>query len=90
MAPKRYFLFRRMWLARRALRDAVPGTRVTDVAMRCGFWEFGRFAAYYKSLFGETPSATLRSGYAVNDRDRKGRRPPAIPPQAEGRRPTAA
>jgi AraC-like DNA-binding protein len=89
MAPKRYFLFRRMWLARRALRDAVPGTRVTDVAMRCGFWEFGRFAAYYKSLFGETPSATLRSGYAVNDRDRKGRRPPAIPPQAEGRRPTA-
>jgi AraC-like DNA-binding protein len=61
MAPKKYFLFRRMWLARQALRDAAPGTSVTEVAIRYGFWEFGRFAVRYREIFGETPSATLRN-----------------------------
>jgi AraC-like DNA-binding protein len=61
MAPKRYFLLRRMWLARRALREACPGTSVTEIAMRYGFWEFGRFAVRYRKMFGETPSATLRN-----------------------------
>lgn len=61
MAPKRYFLLRRLWLARRALRDACPGTSVTQIAMRYGFWEFGRFAVRYREMFGETPSATLRN-----------------------------
>lgn len=36
-------------------------TSVADVAMRWGFIHQGRFAAYYKAEFGETPSATLRS-----------------------------
>lgn len=36
-------------------------TSVADVAIRWGFVHQGRFAAYYKAEFGETPSATLRS-----------------------------
>ena len=61
MGPKRYLLLRRMHLARRALREASPeATTVTDTATRFGFWQLGRFAVEYQSLFGESPSATLR------------------------------
>jgi AraC-like DNA-binding protein len=61
MGPKRYLLPRRMHLARRALRQAAPAApSVTDIATRFGFWQLGRFAVEYQSLFGESPSATLR------------------------------
>jgi AraC-like DNA-binding protein len=60
MGPKHYLVLRRMNLARWALRQSAPETAsVTEIATRFGFWQLGRFAVEYQSLFGESPSATL-------------------------------
>jgi AraC-like DNA-binding protein len=62
MGPKRYLLRRRMQLARQALARAEPArATVTGIATGFGFFDLGRFAVEYRSLFGEPPSATLRA-----------------------------
>ena len=60
MGPKHYLLLRRMHMVRRALRESPPtATTVTEIATRYGFWQFGRFAGEYRSIFGELPSTVL-------------------------------
>jgi transcriptional regulator GlxA family with amidase domain len=61
-SPKRYLTLRRLEAVHRALAQATPGqTTVTRVAADFGFFELGRFAGVYSSVFGERPSDTLRS-----------------------------
>jgi AraC-like DNA-binding protein len=60
LSPGRYLRLRRLNLARAALRQADPATTVAEIAHRFQFSELGRFAADYRAIFGETPSATLR------------------------------
>ena len=60
MSPQKYLRLRRMQRVRRALTLADPGSAtVTGLATANGFWELGRFAMTYRSLYGELPSATL-------------------------------
>jgi AraC-like DNA-binding protein len=60
MGPIQYLWLRRMNLARRALvRATSETTTVTAIATGCGFFELGRFAVEYRSLFGESPSVSL-------------------------------
>lgn len=57
MTPMHYLWLRRMNLARQELR--LRPTSVTAAAMNFGFWHLGRFAEEYRTLFGESPGATL-------------------------------
>ena len=58
--PVKYLRSLRLNGVRRALRQAIPGTTVQDIASHWGFWHLSQFAQDYKRLFGELPSATLR------------------------------
>ena len=60
LSPYQYLQRRRLNLAHRALLAADPETgTVTEIAMRFGFHELGRFAGVYRRFFGELPSRTL-------------------------------
>ncbi len=61
MSPNRYLRLRYLNMARAALRCADSKETVAELARRFGFWELGRFAGIYRTVFGETPSTTLRS-----------------------------
>jgi AraC-like DNA-binding protein len=61
MGPIRFLTLRRMHLVHRALLRADPSkSTVTRLVTDYGFWELGRFSVAYRTLFGETPSETLR------------------------------
>jgi len=60
LSPKQYELRERLLGARRALCDGPASITVTSVASQYGFFELGRFAGVYKSVFGESPSQTIR------------------------------
>jgi len=44
------------------LRAEQATDSVTEIALRWGFAHLGRFANYYKKMYGESPSETLRKG----------------------------
>jgi AraC family ethanolamine operon transcriptional activator len=60
MSPIRFLQLRRLHQVRRALRRDAAGS-VTEVALRHGFVNLGRFAAEYRQIFGESPSLTRRN-----------------------------
>jgi hypothetical protein len=60
-SPIRYLSLQRVHLAPQALlKPDATSTTVTWMATDQGFWERGVFCIAYCSLFGESPSATLR------------------------------
>src|SRR5262245_27787855 len=72
MGPVGYLRRRRLSAIQTALkrpdRATVP---IADIAFENGFSDPGRFAAYYRSLFGESPSQARRSVVAKNKHRRR-------------------
>jgi AraC family ethanolamine operon transcriptional activator len=63
VTPVRYLKLRRLNQVRRALRARESAAAsVTEIALRAGFYDLGRFAGEYRALFGELPSQTLADG----------------------------
>ncbi len=61
IGPIEYLRRKRLSVIHTVLARSDPvETNVSDVAMENGFFELGRFAHYYRKLFGENPSETLR------------------------------
>jgi AraC family ethanolamine operon transcriptional activator len=82
VTPGRYLRLRRLNGARRDLLAADRGlARVTDVAMRWGFWHLGRFAADYRQLFAERPFETLSRGSGASRPGRAEGSAGAAPPR---------
>ena len=67
LPPSTFF---RLWALSRANQRLAapldPSASVTSVALELGFGNVGRFADYYRQLFDETPSTTLRRGRATH------------------------
>ena len=60
-SPQEFLNKLRLNAIRRTLLRAEPATSITRVAFDHGIFHLGRFAAEYRSLFGEKPSDTLRA-----------------------------
>ncbi len=61
IGPGVYMRLRRLHRVRAVIIRAELGTvAIRDIARRFGFHDMGRFAAAYRTAFGETPSATMR------------------------------
>lgn len=67
IGPSRYLRALRLNRARTELKRG--GASVSEVAVRWGFAHFGRFAADYRAMFGESPSATRARGGGAGPAD---------------------
>jgi AraC family ethanolamine operon transcriptional activator len=71
MGPVGYLRRRRLSAIQTALKRTDRATMsIADIAFEYGFSDPGRFATYYRSLFGESPSQTRRSVVAEYENKR--------------------
>ncbi|MCP1768280.1 MULTISPECIES: helix-turn-helix domain-containing protein [Bradyrhizobium] len=72
VSPLQYFQMLRLARVRRALMSARSlSVIVAKTATRFGFRQLGRFSVEYRTVFGESPSETLR--HAVHGHERRRR-----------------
>ncbi|MEJ6655746.1 MAG: helix-turn-helix domain-containing protein [Pseudomonas sp.] len=61
ISPVAFLRYIRLHGARQDLLSTPHGkVLISEIAARWGFWHTGMFAIYYKALFGESPSVTVR------------------------------
>lgn len=61
--PMEYHRLARLDAAHRELSRASSEATVTAIAAKCGFLNPGRFSAFYKKIYGVSPSYTLKEGH---------------------------
>jgi AraC-like DNA-binding protein len=69
LCPQEWFRVERLNRVRQDLLHGLNSDSITRTAVRWGFFHLGRFAYYYRQLFGEGPRETLRSRRAVTAPD---------------------
>ncbi|PHR59932.1 MAG: transcriptional regulator [Robiginitomaculum sp.] len=63
ISPMKYLREVRMDFVQKDLLDPSLSKTVTEIAMRWGFIQLGRFSVEYKKKFGQSPSETMRSKF---------------------------
>lgn len=58
--PVTFLRYVRLHGVRKDLLQGGPNMSVSNAACKWGFWHMGMFSSYYKALFGESPSSTLK------------------------------
>ncbi|MCY1212064.1 Helix-turn-helix domain protein [compost metagenome] len=59
--PVTFLRYLRLNGARKDILSSSDHLTISEIAARWGFWHMGMFSSYYKQLFGEPPSTTLKS-----------------------------
>lgn len=65
-SPMKFVKKVRLQQAHEMLQNAEAGRTVTNIALTCGFNDFGRFSRDYKNTFGLLPSQTLKMKRIIN------------------------
>ncbi|MGO3890814.1 MAG: AraC family transcriptional regulator [Paenalcaligenes sp.] len=60
ISPVQYIRESRLEAVHKELLRAPPTAKITDIATTCGFTHLGRFSAWYKDHFNESPLDTLK------------------------------
>ena len=69
IGPIAFLRYRRLCAVHKALRsDVPPNETIADLALQFGFLNVGRFAQYYRELFGEYPSDTKQRAGGTDPR----------------------
>jgi AraC-like DNA-binding protein len=65
VSPLRYFRLRALTRTRAHLLEPIRTATINEIALNMGFRHQGRFASYYRQVFGELPSETTqRNGHS--------------------------
>ncbi|MCQ9156525.1 helix-turn-helix domain-containing protein [Acidomonas methanolica] len=66
VSPRVWLRQRALDRARRAMLDPTQACKgVSQIALECGFFHFGRFAGYYAQTYGELPIVTIRNTLSI-------------------------
>ena len=73
VSPIRYFRLRALTRTRTQLLEPMRTATINEIALNMGFRHQGRFASYYRQVFRELPSETIRRSAILPLRGRKQR-----------------